>query len=235
VDLLPTAAMTDQASRASKAAVLPIGSFEQHGGHLPLVTDTVIASIIARRLAEAYGLVWLPPVTMSCSHEHEGFAGTVSITASTLIAVVEDVRASLARAGIDRLVLVNGHGGNYVLSNIVQEANVTGRYMTLFPSRHDWNIAYGHAGLETTPSEDMHGGELETSIMLLAAADLVGAGYADADHEAPDRPHLLITGMTGYTDTGIVGRPSAATNDKGRAVLHSLTASFADHYKLLVA
>lgn len=233
--LLPTAASTDEAERAAKAAVLPVGSFEQHGRHLPLATDTVVASAIATRLAEAYDLFLLPPLTMSCSHEHEGFAGTVSITAATVIAVVEDVRASLVRSGIDRLVIVNGHGGNYVLSNIVQQANATGQPTTLFPARHDWATAHGHAGLESSAQADMHGGELETSIMLHVAPDLVRSGYEDDDHEAADRPYLLITGMRGYTDTGIIGRPSAASSAKGKAVLDSLAATFADHYKLLMA
>jgi Creatinine amidohydrolase len=62
-------------------AVLPVGSFEQHGDFLPLITDTVVACLIARRVSADYGLFLLPPVTLSCSHEHSGFAGTVSVSA----------------------------------------------------------------------------------------------------------------------------------------------------------
>lgn len=231
--LLTTATSTDEARRSSGVAVLPVGSFEQHGDHLPLITDTVVASLIAQRVADAYDLFLLPPITVSCSHEHEGFAGTVSISATTLTAVIDDIRASLARAGIDKLVLVNGHGGNYVLSNIVQQANTTGPHVALFPGREDWNIARDHAGLETTSHADMHGGELETSILLHAYPELVRDSYTTADYDADHRPHLLITGMRGYTHTGIIGRPSAATADKGQAVVDSLTTSFADCLKAL--
>jgi creatinine amidohydrolase len=178
-------------------------------------------------------LFLLPPVTISCSHEHEGFAGTVSISAATLIAVIDDIRASLTRAGIDKLVLVNGHGGNYVLSNITRQANVTGRHVTLFPGKDDWNTARDHAGMITGGHGDMHGGELETSILLHARPDLVRDTWRDADHDASDRPHLLVTGMSGYTTTGIIGRPSLATPAKGKTALDSLVETFADHLKVL--
>ena len=146
--LMTTATSRDEQDRAARVAVLPVGSFEQHGAFLPLITDTVVACLIARRVSADYGLLLLPPVTLSCSHEHSGFAGTVSVSASTLAAVVADVAESLRASGIDRLAVVNGHGGNYVLSNVVQQANVAGPRMTLFPTartgmlparRRDWS------------------------------------------------------------------------------------------------
>jgi creatinine amidohydrolase len=233
VDLLTSATATDEARRSARIAVLPVGSFEQHGDHLPLVTDTVIVCLIAARLTETYDLLLLPPVTISCSHEHEGFPGTVSISASTLITVIDDIRASLARSGITKLVLVNGHGGNYVLSNITQQANVEGRRVVLFPGRDDWNTARAHASMATTGHDDMHGGELETSILLHAHPELVRDTYTTADHEASNRPHLLVTGMSAYTTSGIIGRPSEATPTKGKAALDSLVTSFADYLKII--
>ncbi|MFF0488042.1 creatininase family protein [Nocardia sp. NPDC004068] len=233
MDLITTATSHDEAKRTASVAVLPVGSFEQHGDHLPLITDTAIACLIARELANAYELFLLPPITISCSHEHEGFAGTVSIGAATLMAVIEDIRASLGRSGIHKLVLVNGHGGNYVLSNVTRQANVDGRRVTLFPGKDEWNAAREHAGMSTNGHDDMHGGELETSILLHARPDLVGESWRDADHDAPNRPHLLLTGMQGYTATGIIGRPSLATATKGAAVLESLTTTFAAHLELL--
>src|SRR5262249_1829381 len=154
-----TATTADEASRASRLAVLPVGSFEQHGGHLPLATDTIVASAIARAVADAHNLLLLPPVTVSCSQEHAGWPGTVSLRAVTLAAVITDIADSLRHAGVGQLVVVNGHGGNYVLSNIVQEANVGQRRMALYPGRHDWEAARTAAGLTSSSHADMHAGE----------------------------------------------------------------------------
>jgi creatinine amidohydrolase len=229
---LTTATSPGERERAAHIAVLPVGSFEQHGEHLPLITDTLVAQLIASTVAETYDLFLLPPLTISCSHEHAAFAGTVSLSARTLHAVIQDIRASLEHSGIHKMVLVNGHGGNYVLSNIVQEANVTGPNVTLFPTRADWDTARQAAGLETSAHDDMHAGELEVSLLLHAWPHLVGADYKSADHVA-ERPLLLVRGVAGYSETGVIGRPSLGSAEKGRAVLASLTQSFAAHLQLL--
>ena len=192
-----------------------------------------MACLIGRRVSVDYGLLLLPPVTLSCSHEHSGFAGTVSISASTLAAVVADVAESLRASGIDRLAVINGHVGNYVLANVVQQANIAAPRMTLFPSRTDWDVARTAAGLVSTASEDMHAGELEVSLFLHSYPELVDDGYRSADWQANPRPDLLVTGMRGYTETGVIGRPSLASADKGRAVLESLARSFKNHLALL--
>jgi creatinine amidohydrolase len=232
--LLPTATSTDARARAARTAVLPVGSFEQHGEYLPLITDTVVACLVAGRIAEDYPLLLLPPITVSCSHEHAGFAGTVSISARTLMAVVEDVDESLRSAGVQNLVIVNGHGGNYSLRNVVQQATTGRARMALFPAAEDWNTARADAGCKTSAHEDMHGGELEVSLLLLhGAPQLLREGYDTADHEANDRPDLLTVGMREYTSSGIIGRPSLGSADKGAALLDSLSRSFARVHRLL--
>ncbi|WP_371644355.1 creatininase family protein [Streptomyces sp. NBC_00597] len=233
MNLLPTATSTDVQDQQPRVAVLPVGSFEQHGRYLPLITDTAIACIIGQEIADAYPVHLLPPITMSCSHEHAAFPGTVSISARTLYAVIDDIRVSLARSGITKLVIINGHGGNYVLSNIVQEANVDGPTVSLFPLGADWDRARDHAGLISDRHADMHAGEIETSILLHAAPELVREGYADADQGGGDRRFLLVHGMGGYTASGVIGFPSHATTGKGKAVLESLRLSFAGHLKVL--
>ncbi|WP_424535560.1 creatininase family protein [Sphaerisporangium viridialbum] len=230
--LLTTATTTDEQDRSASMAILPIGSFEQHGSYLPLTTDTVVASVIARELASAYRVLLLPPVTISCSHEHSNWPGTVSISAQTLYSIVSDVYDSVTRSGIATLVIVNGHGGNYVLSNVVQEANAKGRSMALFPTKEDWNEARAAARLSSSMHEDMHAGELETSILLYTYPDLVRDGYESADWMAGDRRHLLTSGMQAYTTSGVVGLPSLGTADKGKAVLESLTRSFSGVVRL---
>ncbi len=234
-DFITTATSADAATQNAAVAVLPVGSFEQHADILPLATDTIVASLIAQRIAADYDLFLLPPVTIGCSHEHAAFPGTVSISASTLSAIVGDVRDSLQAQGVQTLVLVNGHGGNYVLSNVVLQANVTSRRMTLFPVREDWDRAREDAGCAASTSQDMHAGELEVSLLLHASPGLVRSAYKDRDHLASPRPHLLVTGMAGYTETGVIGLPSHGTASKGKAILGSLSRSFAAHLKLLAA
>jgi creatinine amidohydrolase len=225
-DLLTTATSRDEANRRAQVAVLPIGSFEQHGDHLPLITDTIVACAIAREIAEAYDLFLLPPITFSCSHEHAAWAGTVSISAATLYAVIADIRESLHRSGVEKLVLVNGHGGNYVLKNIVQEASADGPHMALFPNSEDWRRAREAGGMTTSEHDDMHAGELETSVLMSTFPRVVRGGVEDADVDAPHRPHLLTVGMAGYTTTGVIGRPSRGSEQKGKSLIESLVGSF---------
>ena len=231
--LISTATSADVGSQNAKIAVLPVGSFEQHGESLPLATDTIVACLIAERLAADYGLFLLPPLTVSCSHEHAAFPGTVSLSPVTVCAIISDVRASLEARGVGTLVLVNGHGGNYVLSNVVLEANLARRCMTLFPVREDWDQARKDAACTATTSQDMHAGELEVSLLMHADRGLVRDGYQDSDHLVGPRPFLLVTGMAGYTQTGVIGLPSHGTADKGKAILNSLSRSFAAHLDLL--
>ncbi|MBM9504563.1 creatininase family protein [Actinacidiphila acididurans] len=232
-ELITQATSSDERRRGKAVAVLPVGSFEQHGEHLPLITDTAIACLIARRIADDHGLFLLPPVTISCSHEHAHMPGTVSISAATLYAMVNDIWRSLEAAGTPGLLIVSGHGGNYVLSNVVQELNVNGPRLALFPGSEDRARARRDAATESGPGEDMHGGEFEVSLLLHGAPHLVRDGIETTDHVAVDRPHLLTLGMAGYTTTGVIGRPSLATAAKGEALLASLSRSAAAHLALI--
>ena len=230
---LPTATTWDEKSRDAACAVLPVGSFEQHGEYLPLITDTVIASAVSRELASAYPLLQLPPVTISCSHEHSAWRGTVSISSSTLHSMVDDIYRSIIDSGLTSLVILNCHGGNYVLANIVQEGNTHGKRMAFFPSPWDWAEARQSAKLASSSLEDMHAGELETSILLHVNPKLVRDGYQAADWTADDRRHLLTTGMSEYTQSGVIGRPSLASAEKGKVLLASLVESFASVLEIL--
>ena len=231
--ILPTSTSRDEAERSSSIAVLPVGSFEQHGDHLPLATDALIACLIAAEVADAYQLMSLPPITITCSHEHASWPGTVSISARTLNAVINDIADSLRTSGVGGLLIVNGHGGNYVLSNVVQEASVQGPVMALFPSRDDWRDSRAAAGMQSDSHLDMHAGELETSLMLHAYPELVRAGFETGDHEANDRRSLLSLGLRAYTSSGVIGAPSLASADKGKALLTALVEIARTHVDLL--
>jgi creatinine amidohydrolase len=229
VNLLPTTTSADERDRGATVAVLPVGSFEQHGDFHPLVTDTLIACAIAERIAKDHNLFLLPPITISCSHEHSTFAGTVSIRATTLVGVIEDVWTSLQQTGFDKLVIVNGHGGNYVLKHVAQQSNITKPRLILFPTSDDWAKARIDAGMETSNHEDMHAGELETSILLQVAPESLRPGYEQGDHSADDRRFLNTLGIAAYSKSGIIGQPSLGTQDKGSRALDSLAVSFSEH------
>jgi creatinine amidohydrolase len=228
---LPMSTSADARDRS--VAVLPVGSFEQHGTFLPLATDSVIAMTIGEAVAAAYPVLLLPPVTISCSHEHAAWPGTVSISAPTLHAIVRDVAESLRQQGIHRLALINGHGGNYVLGNVVQEASARGERMALFPTELDWLAARVAGGVETGPDTDMHAGEFETSLLLHAHPELVPRDYAEHDERADDRDRFLTLGLRAYTTSGVVGSPSLATASKGDGALAHLVTAFADVLRTL--
>ena len=221
--LLPDTTTTDHDAVHAAVAVLPIGAFEQHGPSLPLVTDTLIAIAIADAISQHHKVFQLPAITFGCSHEHSGFPGTVSLSPATLAAVITDIRTSLAEQGISALILVNGHGGNYVLGNVVQQANADGAMRVgLYPSRADWAEARRAAGISSSNHDDMHAGELETSILLAAHSSYVRDGWQSHDHIAPDRRHLTTVGIGAYTTSGVIGYPSQASAAKGHAVLDHL-------------
>ena len=243
--VLPSDTSRDVRERADgpyrQVAVLPVGSFEQHGPYLPLATDTLVACAIAREIAAAYPVHLLPPVTISCSHEHAAWPGTVSISSVTLHAGVGDIAESLRRSGVEALVLVNGHGGNYVLGNVVQESNAvrestgSGVRMALFPAPEDWEAARERAGVRTSLLSDMHAGEIETSILLHCHPELVRSGYETTDFVADDRRHLLTLGMSAYTESGVIGRPSLASAEKGKQLLAALADSFEPYFSLVAS
>lgn len=233
IDLITTATSKDETDRDAAVALIPVGSFEQHGDYLPLATDTIVASVIAREVAQRYPVMVLPPITISCSHEHAAWRGTVSISASTLHHVVTDIAASLAASGVHRLVIVSGHGGNYVLGNVAQEASISGPRVAVFPQSADWDQARKFAGMESSGQADMHAGELETSILLASYPEVIRPGNETADWTADDRPYLLALGMAGYTKSGVIGRPSLGTELKGTRALASLVDSFEPLFALL--
>src|SRR5215813_446534 len=105
INPITTATAEDERQRDTSVALLPIGSFEQHGPYLPLATDTLVACAIAHELAQAYPVRLLPPITISCSHEHAAWPGTVSISSQTLHRLVTEIAESLRQNGLHRLVV----------------------------------------------------------------------------------------------------------------------------------
>lgn len=105
--------------------------------------------------------------------------------------------------------------------------------MALFPGSADWDRARDGAGLSTSSYSDMHAGELETSILLHVDPGMIRPGYETADFLADDRKHLLTLGMRAYTESGVIGRPSLASAEKGKQLLTGLVDSFAEYLSIL--
>ena len=211
-------------AREERLAILPVGAFEQHGPHLPLTTDSLIAAALADGLSGRVGGLLLPALPVSCSQEHAGFPGSVWITAATLARTITDMRGALDRQGIEHLAIVNAHGGNYVLAHVAQEANLDGPRVYLGPGRAMMGQCFAAAGIGTDPHDDMHAGEYETSVMLARHPELVVEARPD---ETAERPLLVAKGLAAYTVSGVVGRPSRATAAKGRLVLDALANAMA--------
>jgi mycofactocin precursor peptide peptidase len=190
---------------------VPVGSCEQHGPHLPLSTDSIIADAIAAGLAAGRSDVLVgPTLTVSASGEHAGFPGTLSIgTDVTAAVLVELVRSADWAGGV---VLVNGHGGN---------RDAVDRAMTVLDRD-------GRAVLPwwpCIPGGDAHAGRTETSLLLALRPDLVRLDAAAAGEAAPlavIASRLRTGGVRGVAPNGVLGDPAGASADEGRALLRRL-------------
>lgn len=239
-----TRAEIAQARDAGALAVLTVGSVEQHGEHLPVDTDTVSAYRVtmaaAARCTAAHVLV-LPPPSFGFSPHHQAWPGTVTLRLSTFLALITDIAESVHRAGFDRLLIVNGHGGNMgPLTSICTELVSRGlrvAAVTYFaPGQSEWakslpgmKPGVGHAcAYETAMQLALRPGErqqIEGRIHGLPAR--LTPAYAE-DGSNP----LLDTGATYAAlfpagDPGYYGDPAAATLEAGEALLEATIAGLA--------
>lgn len=201
---------------ASSLLVVPLGSTEQHGPHLPLSTDTDVAVALAARLAAVRDdVVVAPAVPYGSSGEHAGFAGTLSIGAAALeLLVVELVRSADAFAGV---VLVSGHGGNAApVASAVRTLTEEGRRVLAWSPRIEGG--------------DAHAGRTETSLLLAlapASVRLEAAAAGDARPLAELMPALRAGGVAAVSANGVLGDPAGATVEEGDALLDELAADLA--------
>ncbi|HEX4109550.1 MAG TPA: mycofactocin biosynthesis peptidyl-dipeptidase MftE [Solirubrobacteraceae bacterium] len=187
---------------------VPVGATEQHGPHLPLATDTLIARSLTERLAAARAdLVAGPALAYGASGEHEGFPGTVSIGAEALERCVVELVRSATRwaAGV---VLVNAHGGNLeALAAARRRLEAEGRGPLVF---------------SPPPVGDAHAGRTETSLLLALAPELVVLERAVAGATAPLRSllaELRARGVRPVSPTGVLGYPAGASAALGEQLL----------------
>jgi mycofactocin precursor peptide peptidase len=201
-----------EATAGRSILAVPVGSLEQHGPHLPLDTDTRIATAVASGLAARSGRVALAPaVPYGASGEHAGFPGTLlvghQVLADLLVELVRSARASFAG-----VVLVSAHGGNAdTLSSVSRRSAAEGDDVLV------WQAA--------ARGGDAHAGRTETSLLLAIDPSVVRFDRAEAGSTEPLEtllPRLRTVGVRPVSSNGVLGDPTGASLDEGRALLESL-------------
>ncbi|MCO8246787.1 MULTISPECIES: creatininase family protein [unclassified Haladaptatus] len=231
---LSDATWTDADGVDTDLALLPVGSTEQHGPHAPLGTDWLNAEAVANAGAEAYDgeVVVAPPIPVGVSEEHRQFTGTLWVSEDTFRQYVRETVASLAHHGWDRVVIVNGHGGN--VAALREVAGTIARHDEAYAVPFTWFEAVGDH------RNDMgHAGPLETAFLRHTRPELVHEdrieeareGASDGWGEWVSYTNLAFDSAE-FTENGVVGDPEAGDEERGEELLELATQSLV---KLLTA
>ena len=225
---------------ARTVAVLPVAAVEQHGPHLPLSVDaTLLQGVVAAALPQLPAdlpVLFLPPQAIGLSTEHLSYPGTLTLSPATLIALWSELGACVARAGVKKLLLLNGHGGNVAAMDIVaRELRQRHGLLTYSASWFSLPLPDAVQGLFSAQEHrfGIHGGEIETSMMLHLAPQTVHMEEArDWRSTSQDRAaaHAILGNgrsakmgwaIEDYHPAGAVGNAAAATAAKGQAVVQA--------------
>ena len=228
-----------EAMDKDKVVVLPLGSFEQHGHHSPLFTDTYLVSAVAERVEAklANQVYLLPTLWLGASDHHLDLPGTISIPNSLYTEVIKNMIRSIAMAGFQRVFLLNGHGGNVTPGTqaITELVNESDRYNEMWLALSSyWTLASPVMSADQHGMESLqlsHAGEYETSMMLYLKGELMRMDRVTSSPPLVDSTyyhseHLgrvnVAKRMATSTPTGAMGKPQAATAEKGQSLLTAI-------------
>lgn len=221
--------------RSRIVAVLPVGATEQHGPHLPLSVDaaiiTGIVAAVAERLPATSRVLFLPVMPIGKSDEHLRFPGTLTFSAETLIRMWSEIGASVAHSGVRKFVLLNSHGGQIAIMDIVVRELRRKHNMLAFSL--NWFGLGTPEGLydDHELTHGVHAGDMETSVMLALHPDLVSMDKARFFHPLTeefesDYSHIALSGgaKPGWQSQdlhpeGACGDASSASSDKGQQTI----------------
>ncbi|WP_201760674.1 MULTISPECIES: creatininase family protein [Nonomuraea] len=224
----------ERMAAGARTALFAAGSTEQHGPHLPLLTDTMLGDALAARVAERLpGVVLAPTVPFGVSTHHMAFPGTVTLDEATFKAVILRCCESLAAHGFETVLVLPSHGGNFApLAALHAETRgrVGGARLVPYTDLQEFVGALAEAGRERGfPPEvsGSHAGEAETSIVLALRPDLVDMDRAEAGFggrfDEPTARRLFEHGTRALSEIGVLGDPRPATARAGEEYLDRLT------------
>jgi creatinine amidohydrolase len=225
------------AVEAGKVVLLPTGSTEQHGPHLPLDTDVFLAESVClevgRRMADK--VLVLPPISYGLNQHHIDFPGTIHIEPETFIAFCLDITKSVAYHGFRKIILVNGHGSNGPLIDLVARKTVLQTESLCCAVTY---LSLAADAFEAVRETEVmaHADEMETSLYLHLAEERVRMDRAVADDDVRGR-HVTSDSTTKvrfndywgrWTTTGVHGDPRPATRDKGKVIFDAATTALGE-------
>lgn len=204
-------------SERKPLVIVPIGSVEEHGSHLPLCTDSFQGEEVARRVALAFDGIICPPIRYGDCRSTRNFPGTISLSFDTLRMLVTDILSELDRNGIDKMLVITGHAGSAHMialrlgAQAVVEKNPKLKIMLL----SDYDIAYELRGKEV-PEGDGHGGLIETSRMMNIRPELVKSQRPKGKTWSP--PFMIVADPESYFPSGVLGDSTSASAGKGAKI-----------------
>ena len=224
------------AAKQDAIVILPIGAIEQHGPHLPVETDMLLAEAIAlgtaRRLDEREGRALVLPVMWAgLSEHHMPFGGTITLGLPAFQAAIEGICRSLQRHGFKRIVLSNWHGGNDNALRAITDDVTTRLQLPIILFNYFPVAAKAVAPLLTTQSDIYHACEAETAMMLALRPELVALERIPPRVDTPSsgEPELYRwRSFSVLTESGVMGNPIAGTAEQGHKILDAIIVALAD-------